>query len=240
MERAHVLGEPLRKSEEHLVPSCRRGFAGQSLDDPLHAHEARAFYKHRGSRPQLRASRGDQGFDSGEVAGPYSEGGDAGGRQLSDAEQTVYAALARITTDLLMEFHPAIAHLPHVAEQEDLRAAFRGKHVDRGAHRIRIGVVTVVDELRTRGSGPPLHASADRTERRKAPRHRFEACARGEAACGSGESVQDVVSPIDMELDPGRTSRGVQIYLASEMREAVVTAHLCGFRESEVPNAPAR
>ena len=43
-----------------------------------------------------------------------------------------------------------------------------------------------------------------------------------------------------MELDPGRTPRGVQIYLASEMREAVATAHLCGFLESEVPNAPAR
>src|SRR6266508_5315060 len=43
-----------------------------------------------------------------------------------------------------------------------------------------------------------------------------------------------------MELDPGRTLRSAQIYLASEMREAVVTAHLRRFLESEVLNAPAR
>src|SRR5437879_11182487 len=92
----------------------------------------------------------------------FPEGSDAGGGQLSDGKQTVYAALARVMADLLVEFHPALAHLGHVAEQEDLRAAFHGKHVDRGAHRVRIGVVAVVDEVRPGGSGPPLPASAGR------------------------------------------------------------------------------
>src|SRR5712691_10357487 len=43
-----------------------------------------------------------------------------------------------------------------------------------------------------------------------------------------------------MELDSGRTLRGAQIYLTSEMREAVAAAHLRRFLESEVPNAPPR
>src|SRR5439155_5366902 len=233
-------GEPLRESEEHLVPSCRRGIAGQGLDDPLHAHEARALYKHRGPRPQFPSGRGDQVLHGGEMSGPFSEGLYASTRQLAHGIQTVYAALARVTADFLMEFHAALAHFPHVAEQEDFRAGFRGKHVDRRAHRIRIGVVAIVDEFRPRGSGPGLHSSADRTERRKTPLYRFEACTCDQGARGSGEGVQNIVPAVDMQLDPCRTLRGAQIDLTSEMRKAVATAHLRKFLESEIPNAPTR
>src|SRR6267154_5277353 len=226
VERAHVLGEPLCKSEQHLVPSCRRWSTGQSLDDPLHPHEARALYKHRGLRPQFPSSCGYQGLHGGEVPSAFSEGGDAGSGERSRGVETVYAALARVPANLLVEFHTTLAHLCHVTEKEEFLARFGAKDLDRGAYRIRIRVVAVVDELRPRKRGPALHAPADRTERREAPRDRLEVSARSQGARRGGTSVQHVMATVGVELDPSRALACAQLDLASEMREAVAAAHL--------------
>ena len=52
----------------------------------------------------------------------------------------------RIGADLAMERRPLVADLAHVAEHEPARRRQRGEDVDRGAHRIGVGVVAVVDQ----------------------------------------------------------------------------------------------
>ncbi len=52
----------------------------------------------------------------------------------------------RVGADLAVERRPLVADLAHVAEDEPARRRQRGEDVDRGAHRIGIGVVGVVDQ----------------------------------------------------------------------------------------------
>jgi len=186
-----------------------------------------------------RPRRRDQLFDRGEVPGPFPEGLDGGAAQRPRRIQAIDAALARVGADLPVEFRSLLAHFPHVAEQEELRAAMRREHVDRGSHRIRIRVVAVVDELRSRAAGSALHASADRMERREAPRDRFEPRTRRQGARRRGADVQRVVAAVGVQLYPCRALWSEQLDLASEMRELVAAAHLRGPVDAEVADAPA-
>ena len=134
--------------------------------------------------------------------------------ELADRPQRLDAALLRIGTDLGMERDTLVADLAHVAEHEPARSRQPDQHIDRGAHRVRIRVVGVVDQGHA-AAGPleylRLRAPADRREGGEAAGDRIERAAGGQRAGGRGERVLDVVQT--SRGKPGRERAGRRAYL---------------------------
>ena len=75
-----------------------------------------------------------------------AEGIDRVARKLAGCQHCVDAARARVGPDLFVECRPLRAHLAHVTQHQPARRGQRDKRVNRGAHRIRVRVVRVVDD----------------------------------------------------------------------------------------------
>jgi hypothetical protein len=71
------------------------------------------------------------------------------GGQIADRKQLVDARLRRAASGLAVEHLAALADLAHIAQHQDAPARQPSQHLDRRAHRVRIGVVGVVDDHRT-------------------------------------------------------------------------------------------
>ena len=84
----------------------------------------------------------------GEVSGAGAERRDRFRAQVAERVEARHAALARVGADLAMERRSRGAHFAHVAHHQPARARRRREHVDRGAHRVRIRVVGVVEQQR--------------------------------------------------------------------------------------------
>ena len=96
-----------------------------------------------------------------------------------------------------MKLGAALTHFTHVAEHQKARRGQLGQHLDGGAHRIRVGVVTVVHHGQFMAGQRQLQrtrAALDRLEGRQTRRNGGQRHTCGQRASGSGQRVVDVVA----------------------------------------------
>jgi hypothetical protein len=123
-------------------------------------------------------------------------------------EQARDAALARVGAHFAMELGPALAHFAHVAHHEHARLGLRAQHVDRGAHRIGVGVVRVVDQRGARGRAAAHQATGHRPERGQARGDRGGRDAGGMGRGRRGQRVAHVVRAVDGQPRLDRDAAG--------------------------------
>jgi hypothetical protein len=70
------------------------------------------------------------------------------GAGFAQRQQAVDTLALGIAADFVVELGAHLADLAHVAEHQDLSADGRREDVDAGAHRVRVGVVGVVQQHR--------------------------------------------------------------------------------------------
>ncbi len=174
---------------------------GERVDDALHPHEARALDEQRriGRRRARDVAR--QRLDRVEMRAGLAEGRRGLGGERARGQHPLDACRARVRADLAVVFRPAFADLAHVAQHQPARRRRRRQHVDGGAHRVRVGVVRVVDDRGAIRRAERRESPGDRTERLQSLRDGGERNADGERGCRRGQRVGGVVPPAHGEQD---------------------------------------
>jgi hypothetical protein len=89
----------------------------------------------------------------------------------------------------------------HVAQHQEFHSCLAREHGDGRAHRIRIGVVGIVEDDGTALTGPFLQPPLHRLETGEPAHDRGQAGAGGSGRCGSGKGVAHVVHPGRVQTD---------------------------------------
>ncbi len=152
---------------------------------------------------------------------------------LAQREKHFDAPAPGMAADLVVQLAGRRADLAHVAHDEDAAAGQRGEHIDRRAHRIRIGVVAVVDHRRAAVAPFALQASIDAVEVFEAAHDRRERHVGGQAGCRGGERVACVVLAGHRQLQFRGAERGDQLEPAAETVRMPAAMHVRGRREAE-------
>src|SRR3569623_221531 len=139
-------------------------FTDQMLHHAFLFHKARSFHQNGGIRGDERIDRLMQGIDVAAMFSTRTERVAGIARQLAHREQVLDAASARVSAYFNVKLPPFVTHFDHEAQNLQTRRGRLRQHVDGRTHRIRIGVVGVVDGQRTGARRLALPPSANRLE----------------------------------------------------------------------------
>ena len=135
---------------------------------------------------------------------------------------------ARELADVAVRSLRELPELRHVSEHQPLAPGEPREHLDRGAHRARVGVVGVVDEPGAARCPPELQAPRHGAHRGKSRRDLLEAHPGAARGGRGGERVRDVVQAADREADRDAPAGRIQPEAGAEPFGSNLAAHFRG------------
>ncbi len=206
VERADVLRQELGQPEQHQCAPAAVSPASAATTrsirmkrEPLTSTVVPARARSRDAAPRSASTVA-------KCSAPAPNAAALSAASAPTVSRAIDARRPRVLADFAVERGPLVADFAHVAQHQPARRGHRGQHVDRGAHRIGIRVVRVVDHRdagrRPQRREPPGDrpkrfeaARRPRTAARRSPAPRSPPRARSTALCRPGASSRSVASP---------------------------------------------
>ncbi|EXI77992.1 MAG: hypothetical protein AW12_03079 [Candidatus Accumulibacter sp. BA-94] len=117
------------------------------------------------------------------------------GTRLTQGQQPIDTLALGVAANFVVKLAAHVTDFTHVAEHQNGLADRRRKYVDARAHRVRVGIVGVVEQHRLLQRGPPLQPPLEPTKSAQASVNRGQRHTGRQARGGGGQGVACIVLP---------------------------------------------